>query len=134
MSIDDATAFISQAVIGAQQRYIPTSVPRCRWPTVWWNRYCHQAFRAKMRAWESGDQIGYQRARRIARRIQAKALADYKKKVLEKLSHGSNDRVWWKMTRSLSGLSKPSRRAAPNVDVLGGFFASKFSLSDDFAA
>ena len=80
------------------------------------------------------DQISYQHARRIARRIQAKALADYQKKVLEKLSHGSNDRAWWKMTRSLSGLSKSSRRAAPNVDVLGGFFASKFSLSDDFAA
>ena len=52
---------------------------------------------------------------------------------MEKLSHGSNDRVWWKMTRSLSGLSKPSCRAAPNVDALGGFFASKFFLSDDFA-
>ena len=63
-----------------------------------------------MRAWESGDQLGYQHARQIARRTQARALALYKKKIMEKLSHGSNDRVWWKMTRSLSGLSKPSRR------------------------
>ena len=38
-----------------------------------------------------------------------------------KLSHGSNNWVWWKMTRSLSGLSKPSLRAAPNVNTLGGF-------------
>ena len=53
---------------------------------------------------------------------------------MEKLSHGRNDHIWWKMTRSLSGLSNPSRRAAPNVDALGDFFASKFSLSGDFAA
>ena len=44
MSIDDATAFITQAVVGAQQCYIPTSVPRCHRPTVWWNRYCHHTY------------------------------------------------------------------------------------------
>ena len=38
------------------------------------------------------------------------------------------------MTRSLSGLSNSSCRAASNVDALGEFFASKLSLSGDFAA
>ena len=47
---------------------------------------------------------------------------------------GSNDHVWWKMTRSLSGLSKSPRRATPDVNALGNFFASKLSLSDDFDA
>ena len=48
---------------------------------------------------------------------------------MEKLSQGSNDYVWWKMTTSLSGLSC---RATPDVNVVGKFFASKLSLSDDF--
>ena len=38
------------------------------------------------------------------------------------------------MIKSLSGLSKPSQRADPNVDALGKFFTSKLSLSDDLDA
>ena len=60
----------------------------------------------KVRAWESGDRNRYRYAKQIATRTQARALAIYKQKLVEKLSQGSNDHVWWKMTRSLSGLSK----------------------------
>ena len=38
------------------------------------------------------------------------------------------------MTRSLSGLSKSSHRATPDVNALVKVFASKLSLSDDFDA
>ena len=36
------------------------------------------------------------------------------------------------MVEDVSGLSKSSRRATPDENVLGNFFASKLSLSDDF--
>ena len=132
MSMDVATAFVVQAIVDAQKCYIPASVPHCCQLTVWRNRYCHHTYRAKMRAWESGDQNHYLCAKQIARCTQARVLAIYKQKLVEKLSQGSNDHVWWKMTRSLNGLSKSSRRATPDVNVLGNFFASKLSLSDDF--
>ena len=80
MSLDDATAFITHIIVGTQQHYVSTSVPDCHQPTVWWNCYCHQSFWVKMRAWESGDQLGYQCARQIVRRTQALAL--YKDKVI----------------------------------------------------
>ena len=104
-------------------------MPYCHQPTVWWNRYWHHTYWAKVQAWESGDQNRY--AKQIARHTQARALAIYKQKLVEKLSQGSNDHVWCKMTRSLSGLSKSSCRATPDVNVLDKFFASKMSLSDD---
>ena len=132
--MNDATAFVVQAIVDAQKRYIPASVPHCHRPTVWWNRHCYHTYRAKVRAWKSGDWNSYLCTRRIARRTQARALAVYKKKLVGKLSQGSNDHVWWKTTRSLSGLSKSSRRATPDVNALGKFFASKLSMSDDFDA
>ena len=121
MSLDDATAFAVQAIFDAQKRYIPASVPHCCRLTVWWNHYCHHTYRAKVRAWESGDQNRYLCAKQIARCTQARALAIYKQKLVEKLSQGSNDHVWWKMTMSLNGLSKSFRRATPDVNVLGKF-------------
>ena len=63
MSLDDATAFVMHAIVGAQQCYVSTSVPNYHQPTVWWNHYCYQTFRVKMRVWESDDQLGYQHAR-----------------------------------------------------------------------
>ena len=56
---------------------------------------------AKVQARESGDQNRYLCAKKIARRTQAKAPAICKRKLVGKLSQGSNDHVWWKMTRSL---------------------------------
>ena len=38
------------------------------------------------------------------------------------------------MTRSLSCFLNHLKRAAPNVDALGNFFAKKLSLSTDFDA
>ena len=81
-----------------------------------------------MRAWESSNWNRYPCTRQIARHTQARALVVYKKNLVGRLSQGSNDHVWWKMSRSLSGLPKSSRRATPDV------FASKLSLSDDFDA
>ena len=37
MFLDDTTAFAVQAIVGVQQRYAPTSVPRCQRPTIWSN-------------------------------------------------------------------------------------------------
>ena len=134
MSLDDAVNFVVQVIVGAQQCFIPASVPRCCQPSVWWNHRCHQTYHAMVRAWEVGDQNHYQYAKRIARRTLARALAAYKKNIVERLSKCSKDHVWWKVTRPLSGFSKPSQRASPNVDALENFFASKLSLSDDFDA
>ena len=36
------------------------------------------------------------------------------------------------MIRSLNSLSKPSRKVAPNMKILGKFFAIKLSLSNSF--
>ena len=80
------------AIVDAQKHFVPASVPHCHRPTVWWNRYCHHTYQAKVQAWESGDRNRYLRAKQIARRTQARALAIYKKKLVEKLSH---DHVWW---------------------------------------
>ena len=44
MSLDDATTFVVQAIVDAQKRYIPASVPHCCRPAVWWNCYCHHTY------------------------------------------------------------------------------------------
>ena len=48
MFLDDTTAFSVQAIVGAQQRYVSTSVPRCQRPTIWCYRYCHQTYHIKV--------------------------------------------------------------------------------------
>ena len=83
------TVLLPASVYSAQQRYIPTSVPRYHRPTIWWNHNCHQTYHAMVRAWESGDQNRYQCARRIARHTQARIFASYKKTVVKGLSQGS---------------------------------------------
>ena len=43
-----------------------------------------------------------------------------------------NDRVWWQTIKSISGICASSTRSALDVDDLGTFFASKFTLRDGF--
>ena len=66
--------------------------------------------------------------RQIAKPTQPRALAAYRNKVMERLSQGRNDGVWWKMTRSLSGLCKPCHRSTSDVNALGEFLLVTYLL------
>ena len=48
------------------------------------------------------------------------------------MQSGSNDCLWWNLTKNISGLCKPRGRSTPDVDDLASYFAEKLSLSADF--
>ena len=74
----------------------------------------------------------YHAAVSAARRAQAIAFCHYHNSFLLKLKTGSNDRLWWKITKDISGLCKPKTRSAPDVGSLATYFANKLSLPTDF--
>ena len=49
-----------------------------------------------------------------------------------KLQSEPTDRLWWNLTKNISGLSKTRDRSAPDVDSLASYFADKLSLSPNF--
>ena len=71
-------------------------------------------------------------AARAAQLAQARALKSHKRQLQEKLRQGSNDRVWWQTIKSISGICTSSIKSSPDVEDLGKFFASKFTLRDGF--
>ena len=48
------------------------------------------------------------------------------------MQSGSNDHLWWNLTKNISGLCKSHSRSAPDVDDLASYFVEKLSLSADF--
>ena len=67
-----------------------------------------------------------------AKRAQAIAFRRHRRSLLNQLQSGSNDRLWWNLTKNISGLCKSRGRFAPDVDDLASYFVEKLSLSADF--
>ena len=103
-----------------------------RRPTVWWDRHCQRTYLTKLRLWNTNDSGAFGHAVRVAKLTQTRALRKYKQQLRERLRQGSNDRVWWQTIKSISGICASSARSAPDVEDLGEFFASKFTLRDGF--
>jgi len=130
--VDDATAFVTSSLVNAQNRYVPSSTPTLHRPTVWWDRHCQRTYLTKLRLWNTHDSGAFRQAVGTPKLAQARALRKYKRQLQERLRQGSNDRVWWQTIKSISGICASSTRSAPDVEDLGKFFASKFTLRDGF--
>ena len=120
-SVDDATTFVTSSLINAQNRYVLSSIPTLRRPTVWWNRHCQRTYLTKLRLWNTDDSNAFRRIVRAAQLAQACALKNHKRQLQEKLRQGSSDRVWWQTIKSISGICASSTRSAPDERTLGNF-------------
>ena len=78
------------------------------------------------------DSDAFMRATGAAKFAQTRALKIYKQQLQERLQKGSNNRVWWQTIKSISGICASSTRFAPDVEDLGKYFASKFTLREGF--
>ena len=87
-----------------------------------------------MQCWVKRDWPAYHAAVSAARRAQAIAFHHYHNSLFLKLKTGSNDRLWWKITKDISGLCKPKTRFAPDVGSasLATYFTNKLSLPTYF--
>ena len=85
--------------------------------------------------WDCGTLISsnaFSWAVNAAKLAQSHAIGKYKRQLQERLQQGSNDQVWWHTIKSISGICASLTRSAPDVEDLGNFFASKFTLKDGF--
>ena len=83
-----------------------------------------------MEAWTRCDWPAYHTTASAARRAQAVAFVRYRSSLRSKLKPGSNDRLWWNLTKILVDLAQT--RFALDVDALANFFTAKLSLPTDF--
>ena len=131
-SIPDAIDTFVNILTKARDRYVPSTMPTVRRPTVWWDRNCQRTYQRKLRAWHSHDWPSYRTFVLAAKRAQAIAFRAYRRSLRAKLQSEPPDRLWWNLTKNISGLSQAHNRSAPDVDSLASFFAQKLSLSSTF--
>ena len=86
-----------------------------------------------MESWAKRDLPAYHVAVSAARKAQA-IVFRYHCSSLSKLQTGSNNRLWWNLTKRISVFCRPHTRFAPDVDSLAPtlYFASKLSFPTDF--
>ena len=94
--------------------------------------HCQRTYLTKLQLWDTHNSDAFSRAVSTAKLAQTRAVWKYKRQLQERLQQGSNDRVWWQTIKSISGICALSTRSAPDVEDLGKFFASKFTLKDGF--
>ena len=124
-TISDANGAFNDIITQVHDHYVSSTIPR---PTKWWNCFCQCTYQKKVQCWAKRDWPAYHAAVSAARRAQAITFSHYRNSLLLKLKTGSNDRLWWKMTKDI----KPKTRSAPDVGSLATYFANKLSLPTDF--
>ena len=131
-TVSDAAEAFATIIIKARDCYIPSTVPVVARPTVWWNRFCQRTYQRKVQCWAKRDWPGYHAAVSAAKKAQAITFRHHRNSLLSKLQIGSNDRLWWNLTKRISGFCRPHARFAPDVDSLATYFAKKLFLPKDF--
>ena len=61
-SVDAAVSYVTNVVMLATQKFVPSCVPKLSQPTPWWNRCCETAWQRKMDFWKNGDSAGFHQA------------------------------------------------------------------------
>ena len=130
--ISDAVDTFVTVLTEVHDRYVSSTIPTMKRPTIWWNRFCQRTYQKKLQAWSRCDWPAYRIPVLAAQRAQAIARHHYRRSLLHKLQSETTDRERWNLTKNISGLSRPYSRSAPDVDSLASHFASKLSLSADF--
>jgi len=112
--------------------YVSSTLPSVRHPAVWWNGFCQCTYKRKLQAWSRCDWPAYHTSVFAAKWAQAIAFHHRQRFLLTKLQLGSNDCLWWNLTKNISGLCKTYNLSAPDVDILASYFSGKLSLSANF--
>ena len=99
--MDATVSFITDVIVSAAQKFVPSSIPKLSRPTPWWNRDCETAWRKKMDLWKGDDSAGFCRASHRATSVYLKAVRKYQISLRKRLgtvvginSGGHSCQVW----------------------------------------
>ena len=126
--IPDAIDTFVNILTTAHDRYVSSTLPTIKRPTVWGDCYCQCTYQRKLQAWCRRDWSTYHDSMFVAKRAQAIAFHFHQRSLRTKLQLGPTDRMWWNLTKNISGLSKTHNRSASDVDSLASYFASKLPI------
>ena len=111
----------------AHDRYVSSTVPTVKRPTVWWNRFCQCTYQRKLQAWSRCDWLAYRNSVIDAKQAQAVTFHLFSPNCSRELMIICGGIL----LRIFSGLCKTHNQSAPDVDSLASYFAGKLSLSTD---
>ena len=131
-SVDAAVSFITNVIVLATQKFVPSCAPRLSRPTPWWNHDCETAWRQKMKCWKSGDSVRFCRVSLRATSIYLTATRKYQANLRKKLGNCTGSKQWWSLLSSLAGCSYRGLPAVPPAHQLASYFSSKLSCSSTF--
>ena len=124
--MDAAVSFITNVIVSATQKFVPSCVPRLSRPTPWWNCDCETVWQKKMECWKSGDSA---RFCRVSLRATSIYTRKYQTNLRKKLGNCTGSKQWWSLLSSLAGHSYRGQPAVPPAHQLASCFSSKLSCS-----
>ena len=112
-SIPDAIDTFINILTMACDRYVSSSLPTAKRPTVWWDHHCQRTYQQKLQAWRSRDWPSYYASISATKKAQAVACRAYQRSLHAKLQSEPPKRLWWNLTKNMSGLSKKTQSISP---------------------
>ena len=128
-SVSSAVSFITNVIVSATEKFVPSCIPRLSRPTPWWNRACETAWRKKMEVWKNKDLVGLRQASVQATTVYSEAVGKYQSKLRRKLGDCTGSKQWWSLLKSLTGSNCKSRPAVPSAHQLASYFSFKLSCA-----
>ena len=84
-SVESSVAYVTNVLVSATCKFIPSCVPRLRRPTPWWNRRCEAAWQRKMKFWHNPDDVRFHQASLSAAHIYSSAIQSYQARLRKTL-------------------------------------------------
>jgi len=93
-SVNSAVSFITNVVVSATEKFVPSCIPRLSRPTSWWNCACETVWRKKMKVWKNNDLEGLCQASILATAVYFKAVGKYQSELWRKLGDCTGSKQW----------------------------------------
>ena len=84
------------------------------------------SYQKKVESWAKHDWPAYHVAVSAARKTQAIAFHHHCNSLLSKLQTGSNDCLWWNLSKRNSGFCMPHNRFAPDADSIATYLHTSY--------
>ena len=132
--IDHAEGCWREICNDASKKCVKLKAPQKPKACPWWNRKCSVSYKykRKMFSLHKCSSSKYKNAARICKRVQRKAKKVYNQGLkLKLIKMQKSEKSFWEITKEISGQSRVSNQAAPDVDELAIRFASKMSNAEN---